>query len=192
MQKIIIIDNYDSFTWNLYQYFCKLGVKVEVYRNDQLTLKDVEMLLPDKLVISPGPGDPNNSGISLDVIRLFSGKIPILGVCLGHQAIGQVFGAKIVRTKNVIHGKTVLISHDRKGLFKKLVNPLRVTRYNSLVIDCKKIPKCLTVSAWAEINHEKEIMAIRHKNFLIEGVQFHPESIASMFGYEMLENFLKY
>jgi len=184
---ILLIDNYDSFTWNLYQYFCELGAHVEVRRNDELTLADIEMLAPQKMVISPGPCTPDESGISLDVIAHYAGKLPILGVCLGHQAIAQAFGATIVRAAKVMHGKTSPITHSSSGVFSGLNNPLTVTRYHSLVIDPPTLPDCFEVTAWSESG---EIMGIRHKAWDLEGVQFHPESILSEQGHQLLENFL--
>ncbi len=184
---ILLIDNYDSFTWNLYQYFCELGAHVKVRRNDELTLADIEMLAPQKMVISPGPCTPDESGISLDVIAHYAGKLPILGVCLGHQAIAQVFGATIVRAAKVMHGKTSPITHSSSGVFSGLNNPLTVTRYHSLVIDPPTLPDCFEVTAWSESG---EIMGIRHKVWDLEGLQFHPESILSEQGHQLLENFL--
>lgn len=184
---ILLIDNYDSFTWNLYQYFCELGAHVEVRRNDELTLAEIEMLAPQKIVISPGPCTPDESGISLEVIAHYSGKLPILGVCLGHQAIAQAFGATIVRAAKVMHGKTSPITHSGSGVFSGLNNPLTVTRYHSLVIDPPTLPDCFEVTAWSE---NGEIMGIRHKAWDLEGVQFHPESILSEQGHQLLENFL--
>lgn len=184
---ILLIDNYDSFTWNLYQYFCELGAHVEVRRNDELTLADIEMLAPQKIVISPGPCTPDESGISLEVIAHYAGKLPILGVCLGHQAIAQSFGATIVRAAKVMHGKTSPITHSGSGVFSGLNNPLTVTRYHSLVIDPSTLPDCFEVTAWSESG---EIMGIRHKAWDLEGVQFHPESILSEQGHQLLENFL--
>ncbi|WKW42717.1 aminodeoxychorismate synthase component 2 [Kosakonia cowanii] len=183
---ILLIDNYDSFTWNLYQYFCELGAHVEVRRNDELTLADIEMLAPQKMVISPGPCTPDESGISLEVIAHYAGKLPILGVCLGHQAIAQAFGATIVRAAKVMHGKTSPITHSGSGVFSGLNNPLTVTRYHSLVIDPPTLPDCFEVTAWSESG---EIMGIRHKAWDLEGVQFHPESILSEQGHQLLENF---
>ncbi|AZI85861.1 MULTISPECIES: aminodeoxychorismate synthase component 2 [Kosakonia] len=184
---ILLIDNYDSFTWNLYQYFCELGAHVEVRRNDELTLAEIEMLAPQKIVISPGPCTPDESGISLEVIAHYSGKLPILGVCLGHQAIAQAFGATIVRAAKVMHGKTSPITHSGSGVFSGLNNPLTVTRYHSLVIDPPTLPDCFEVTARSE---NGEIMGIRHKAWDLEGVQFHPESILSEQGHQLLENFL--
>ncbi|MGF6437591.1 aminodeoxychorismate synthase component 2 [Kosakonia sp. 1610] len=184
---ILLIDNYDSFTWNLYQYFCELGADVEVRRNDELTLAEIEMLAPQKIVISPGPCTPDESGISLEVIAHYAGKLPILGVCLGHQAIAQAFGATIVRAAKVMHGKTSPITHSGRGVFSGLNNPLTVTRYHSLVIAPPTLPDCFEVTAWSE---NGEIMGIRHKAWDLEGVQFHPESILSEQGHQLLENFL--
>ncbi|MDF7758428.1 aminodeoxychorismate synthase component 2 [Kosakonia cowanii] len=184
---ILLIDNYDSFTWNLYQYFCELGAHVEVRRNDELTLADIATLAPQKIVISPGPCTPDESGLSLAVIAHYAGKLPILGVCLGHQAIAQAFGATIVRAAKVMHGKTSPITHSGNGVFSGLKNPLTVTRYHSLVIDPPTLPGCFEVTAWSESD---EIMGIRHKEWDLEGVQFHPESILSEQGHQLLENFL--
>ena len=185
---ILLIDNYDSFTWNLYQYFCELGAEVLVKRNDELTLAEMASLAPEKIVISPGPCTPDESGISLDVIRRYAGKTPLLGVCLGHQAIAQVFGAAIVRAAQVMHGKTSLIEHNGEGVFKGLNNPLTVTRYHSLVIDPPTLPADFIVTARSASG---EIMGIRHRQWDLEGVQFHPESILSEQGHQLLENFLK-
>ena len=184
---ILLIDNYDSFTWNLYQYFCELGAEVVVRRNDVLSLEDVAALNPQKIVISPGPCTPDESGISLAVIQHYAGKLPILGVCLGHQAIGQVFGATIVRAAKVMHGKTAPVTHNGTGVFSGLNNPLTVTRYHSLVIDPPTLPDCFEVTAWSET---QEIMGICHREWDLEGVQFHPESILSEQGHQLLANFL--
>lgn len=184
---ILLIDNYDSFTWNLYQYFCELGAEVVVRRNDALSLEDVVALNPQKIVISPGPCTPDESGISLAVIQRYAGKVPILGVCLGHQAIAQVFGATIVRAAKVMHGKTSPVTHNVAGVFCGLNNPLTVTRYHSLVIDPPTLPDCFEVTAWSET---QEIMGIRHREWDLEGVQFHPESILSEQGHQLLANFL--
>jgi para-aminobenzoate synthetase component 2 len=184
---ILLIDNYDSFTWNLYQYFCELGAEVVVTRNDEITLAEITALAPEKIVISPGPCTPDESGISLDVIRHFAGKLPILGVCLGHQAIGQVFGATIVRAANVMHGKTSAITHTNQGVFHGLNNPLTVTRYHSLVIDPPTLPDCFEVTARSDTG---EIMGIRHREWDLEGVQFHPESILSEQGHDLLARFI--
>ncbi|HCD5422096.1 TPA: aminodeoxychorismate synthase component 2 [Klebsiella aerogenes] len=186
---ILLIDNYDSFTWNLYQYFCELGAEVLVKRNDELTLAEIASLAPEKIVISPGPCTPDESGISLDVIRRYAGKTPLLGVCLGHQAIAQVFGAAIVRAAQVMHGKTSLIEHNGEGVFKGLNNPLTVTRYHSLVIDPPTLPADFIVTARSASG---EIMGIRHRQWDLEGVQFHPESILSEQGHQLLQNFLKH
>lgn len=191
MNKLLIIDNYDSFTWNLYQYFCELGALVTVRRHDSLDVKDIERLAPERLVISPGPGTPDEAGISLAAIRYFAGKLPILGVCLGHQAIGQTFGARIIRAHQIMHGKTSIIYHDGQGVFTGLAQPLAVTRYHSLVIDTDSVPSCLVVTAWSQrAGMRDEIMSIRHTSLPLEGVQFHPESIMSEQGLQLLENFL--
>lgn len=184
---ILLIDNYDSFTWNLYQYFCELGASVTVKRNDDISLDDIASLAPHKIVISPGPCTPDDAGISLDVIRHYAGKIPLLGVCLGHQAIAQAFGARIVRAAKVMHGKTSPITHQQQGVFRGLNNPLTVTRYHSLLIDPETLPDCFDVTARSTAG---EIMGIRHRQWDLEGVQFHPESILSEQGHELLANFL--
>ncbi|HHE5698791.1 TPA: aminodeoxychorismate synthase component 2 [Citrobacter amalonaticus] len=184
---ILLIDNYDSFTWNLYQYFCELGADVRVKRNDELTLSQIDALNPQKIVISPGPCTPDDAGISLDVIRHYAGRLPILGVCLGHQAMAQAFGATIVRAAKVMHGKTSPIRHTGQGVFQGLANPLTVTRYHSLLIDPATLPDCFEVTAWSET---QEIMGIRHTTWDLEGVQFHPESILSEQGHQLLANFL--
>ena len=185
---ILLIDNYDSFTWNLYQYFCELGAEVLVKRNDEITLADIDRIAPDKLVISPGPCTPNEAGISLSVIQRYAGRLPILGVCLGHQAIGQAFGAKVVRAEQVMHGKTSAITHSGVGVFQGLKNPLTVTRYHSLLIARETLPDCFEVTAWTD---KKEIMGIRHREWDLEGVQFHPESILSEQGQALLNNFFQ-
>lgn len=184
---ILLIDNYDSFTWNLYQYFCELGAEVVVKRNDEIILAEIDRLAPEKIVISPGPCTPDESGISLDVIRHYAGKLPILGVCLGHQALAQVFGATIVRAAKVMHGKTSPVTHTGQGVFRGLNNPLTVTRYHSLVIDPATLPACFDVTAQSDTG---EIMGIRHREWALEGVQFHPESILSEQGHQLLANFL--
>ena len=184
---ILLIDNYDSFTWNLYQYFCELGAEVVVKRNDDIGLADIATLAPQKIVISPGPCTPTEAGISLDVIRHYAGQLPILGVCLGHQAIGQAFGAHVVRARQVMHGKTSLIRHNGNGVFRGLNNPLTVTRYHSLLIDPSTLPDDFEITAWSA---EQEIMGIRHREWDLEGVQFHPESILSEQGHALLANFL--
>ncbi len=185
---LLMLDNYDSFTFNLVQYLAELGEDVEVRRNDQISLSEIEKLAPQKIVISPGPCTPNEAGISLELIKKFAGKIPILGVCLGHQSIGQAFGGKIVRAPRIMHGKVSLIHHDGKTLYHGLENPFEATRYHSLVIAPESLPDCLEVSAWTE---EKEIMGVRHKTLKVEGVQFHPESILTVEGKKLLKNFLE-
>ncbi|HCH24002.1 MAG TPA: anthranilate/aminodeoxychorismate synthase component II [Oceanospirillaceae bacterium] len=189
---LLMLDNYDSFTYNLVHYFRELGAQVEVYRNDALSLADIEALAPSHLVVSPGPCTPNEAGISLAAIEHFAGKIPILGVCLGHQSIGQVFGAEVVRAQQVMHGKTSMVSHANKGAFAGLENPLQVTRYHSLVLAPESIPECLEVTAWSLDNegNQEAIMGVRHKQFDVEGVQFHPESILTRQGHELLANFV--
>lgn len=189
---LLMIDNYDSFTYNLVQYFGELGETVTTIRNDQATLAELIELNPDHVVISPGPCDPDQAGISLQVIAHFAGKVPILGVCLGHQAIGQAFGGRIIRAPKVMHGKTSPIHHDGQGVFLGLNQPLIQTRYHSLVIDPATVPDCLEVTAWShvELDEPEAIMGIRHQTLTVEGVQFHPESIASQQGHELLRNFL--
>ncbi|MDG6779002.1 aminodeoxychorismate/anthranilate synthase component II [Thiomicrorhabdus sp. zzn3] len=189
---LLMIDNYDSFTYNIVQYFGELGQQVEVYRNDQIDLETIATLNPDYLVISPGPCTPNEAGISVEAIKHFAGKIPIMGVCLGHQAIGQAFGGKIVRAKEVMHGKTSPVYHHNVGVFSGLPNPVQTTRYHSLVIEQASLPECLEVTAWTqdESGNFDEIMGVRHKTLPIEGVQFHPESILTDQGHQMLQNFL--
>jgi len=185
---LLMIDNYDSFTYNLVQYLAELGEDVRVFRNDQITLNQIADLSPEKIVISPGPCTPNEAGVSVDTIREFGGSIPILGVCLGHQSIGQAYGGEIVRAKQLMHGKTSLIHHTGQGIFKNLPSPFTATRYHSLVIERERLPDCLEITAWTE---DGEIMAVRHKQFALEGVQFHPESIMTENGHELLSNFLK-
>ena len=186
---LLMIDNYDSFTYNLVQYFGELGQDVKVYRNDQVTVDEINKLAPDHIVISPGPCTPNEAGVSIDVIKAFAGKQPILGVCLGHQAIGQAFGGQIVHAKELMHGKTSLVHHNGEGVFKGLPSPFEATRYHSLVIERETLPDCLGITAWTD---DGEIMGVRHKEFMIEGVQFHPESILSEHGHDLLRNFLSY
>ncbi|THF58699.1 MAG: aminodeoxychorismate/anthranilate synthase component II [Methylophaga nitratireducenticrescens] len=189
---LLMIDNYDSFTYNLVQYFAELGAEVEVQRNDKLTINDIETLNPELIVISPGPCTPNEAGISLEVIHHFAGKKPILGVCLGHQAIGQAFGGNVVHARQIMHGKTSPVHHNNVGVFKGLNNPLQATRYHSLVIKKETLPDCFEVTAWTE-NADgtiDEIMGVRHKTLPIEGVQFHPESILTEQGHQLLKNFL--
>ncbi|GLO59692.1 glutamine amidotransferase [Vibrio sp. MACH09] len=190
---LLIIDNYDSFTYNLYQYFCELGAEVNVIRNDEITIEKIEQLNPSHLVISPGPCTPDEAGISLDAIQHFAGKLPILGVCLGHQAIAQVFGGKVVRADKVMHGKTSPITHNNQGLFLGLNNPLTVTRYHSLVVQRDSLPDVFELTAWTENDDGSvaEIMGYQHKQLAIEAVQFHPESIKTEQGHELLANFLK-
>ncbi len=190
---LMMIDNYDSFTYNLVQYFGELGEQVEVHRNDQISIAQIEALKPERIVISPGPCTPNEAGVSLAVIEHFAGKLPLLGVCLGHQSIGQAFGAKVVHAKTIMHGKTSLVHHHDVGVFKGLKNPLEATRYHSLVLAADSLPDCLEVTAWTEDEHGEldEIMGLRHKTLAIEGVQFHPESILTECGHEMLKNFLE-
>lgn len=185
---LLMIDNYDSFTYNLVQYFGELGEDVRVFRNDEIALDDVAALKPERIVISPGPCTPNEAGISIPLISAFSGKVPILGVCLGHQSIGQAFGGEIVRAQQLMHGKTSMIHHLDSGVFAGLPNPLRATRYHSLVIKRQTLPDCLEITAWTD---DGEIMGVRHKTLAIEGVQFHPESILTEYGHDMLANFLK-
>ncbi|MBS4205942.1 aminodeoxychorismate/anthranilate synthase component II [Lederbergia citrea] len=184
---ILMIDNYDSFTYNLVQYFGELGEDIIVKRNDEISIEEIEKLAPDHLVISPGPCTPDEAGISLDTIRYFAGKIPILGVCLGHQAIGQVFGGVVVKAERLLHGKTSPIFHDGKTVFTGVDQPFRATRYHSLIVKKEGLPDCLEVSAWTS---EGEIMGIRHKELPVEGVQFHPESIMTESGKQLLQNFL--
>ncbi|MGX8178831.1 anthranilate synthase component II [Exiguobacterium artemiae] len=184
---IVLIDNYDSFTYNLVQYFGELGQEIRVFRNDAITIEEIEALAPDHLVISPGPCTPNEAGISLEAIRYFAGRLPILGVCLGHQAIGQVFGGKVVRAKTLMHGKVSLLTHDGSGMFTGIEQETPVTRYHSLVVERESFPDALTMTAEAE----GEIMALRHKELPIVGVQFHPEAILTRDGKQMLKNFLE-
>jgi anthranilate synthase component II len=185
---LLMIDNYDSFTYNLVQYLGELGEDVRVYRNDQITLDEVASLEPSAIVISPGPCTPNEAGISVPLIGRFAGEIPILGVCLGHQSIGQAFGGRIVHAKSVMHGKTSAIHHEGKGVFAGLPNPLTATRYHSLVIERASLPQCLEITAWSD---DGEIMGVRHRELAVEGVQFHPESILTEAGHDLLRNFLR-
>ncbi|MDX1261100.1 aminodeoxychorismate/anthranilate synthase component II [Exiguobacterium sp. K1] len=184
---IVLIDNYDSFTYNVVQYFGELGQDIRVFRNDAITIEEIEQLAPDHLVISPGPCTPNEAGISLEAIRYFAGRIPILGICLGHQAIGQVFGGKVVRAKTLMHGKVSLLTHDGSGMFSGIEQQTPVTRYHSLVVERKSFPNILTMTAEAD----GEVMALRHKEWPILGVQFHPEAILTRDGKQMLKNFLE-
>jgi anthranilate synthase component II len=185
---LLMIDNYDSFTYNLVQYFGELGQEVVVYRNDEIDLDKVAELEPRHIVISPGPCTPNEAGISVPLIKKFAGKVPILGVCLGHQSIGQAFGGNIVHARQLMHGKTSPVFHNDVGVFKGLPNPFTATRYHSLVIERETCPDCLEITAWTE---DQEIMGVRHKTLPIEGVQFHPESILTEYGHELLRNFLE-
>ncbi len=189
---LLMIDNYDSFTWNVVQYLAELGAEVQVFRNDDITIEQIEALNPERLVISPGPCTPNEAGISMAAIRHFAGKLPILGVCLGHQAIGQVYGGNIVRAGRVMHGKISPVHHRDGGVFKGLNNPFQATRYHSLVIDKATLPDELEVTAWTcnDDGSVEEIMGVRHKTLDIEGVQFHPESIMTEQGHELFRNFL--
>ncbi len=190
---ILMIDNYDSFTYNVVQYLGELKADVKVVRNDEITLEEVAELAPEKIVISPGPCTPNEAGISVATIEHFSGKVPILGICLGHQSIGQAFGGKVVRAREVMHGKTSPIYHNNKGVFRGLPNPFEATRYHSLIVDQAGLPDCLEVTAWTQTEggDVDEIMGFRHREYAVEGVQFHPESILTENGHDMLENFLK-
>ena len=187
---LLIIDNYDSFTYNLVQYFGELKAHLKVYRNDALSIEQIKAMRPSKIVISPGPGRPDDAGISVDLVKEFAGKIPILGVCLGHQCIGYAFGGKIIQAKKLMHGKTSFIAHDGRGIFKSIENPFEATRYHSLVIDKKTLPDCFLVTARTK-DKEREMMGIRHKKFPLWGVQFHPESILTKAGKDILKNFLK-
>ncbi|HVV96948.1 MAG TPA: aminodeoxychorismate/anthranilate synthase component II [Rhodanobacteraceae bacterium] len=189
---LLMIDNYDSFTWNLVQYFGELGEDVRVIRNDDMTLDALRRLEPASIVVSPGPCTPNEAGVSLEVIEKLAGSVPILGVCLGHQAIGQAFGGKVVRARGIMHGKTSMIHHDGKGVFRGLPNPFEATRYHSLVVEESSLPECLEVSAWTidRDGARDEIMGLRHRTLAVEGVQFHPESILTQHGHALLRNFL--
>jgi anthranilate synthase component II len=191
--NVVMIDNYDSFTYNLVQYFGELGANVTVVRNDQVTVDDIAALTPDKIVISPGPCTPKEAGVSVDAISKFAGRIPILGVCLGHQSIGYAFGGNIVHAKSIMHGKTSPVYHKNEGAFKGLSNPFTATRYHSLVIEQATLPDCLEITAWTqdEQGNLDEIMGVRHKILDIEGVQFHPESILTEHGHDLLRNFLE-
>ena len=190
---LLMIDNYDSFTYNLVQYFGELGQEVVVYRNDEITLAQIEQLAPEYLVISPGPCTPNEAGISIDAIKHFAGKIPMLGVCLGFQSMVQAFGGHIIGAKEIMHGKISKVHHTGKGVFNALNNPLDATRYHSLVAEQSSLPDCFEITAWTQNQDQSidEIMGIRHREFALEGVQFHPESILTEQGHEMLDNFLK-
>ncbi|MDH5711238.1 MAG: aminodeoxychorismate/anthranilate synthase component II [Gammaproteobacteria bacterium] len=189
---LLMIDNYDSFTYNLVQYLGELGADVEVHRNDQVTVEEIAARAPERIMISPGPCTPDEAGVSMEAIRAFAGKLPILGVCLGHQSIGQVFGGKVVHAREIMHGKTSLIHHKGKYVFEGLENPYTATRYHSLVIEKSSLPDCLEITAWTETENGEidEIMGVRHKEFAVEGVQFHPESILTEHGHDLLKNFL--
>ena len=185
---LLMIDNYDSFTYNLVQYFAELGAEVVVHRNDEISVAQIAALNPQHIVISPGPCTPNEAGISVPLINALAGKIPILGVCLGHQSIGQAFGGKIIHAKKLMHGKTSLIHHNNTSVFRGLPDPFTATRYHSLVIERDTLPACLEITAWSDDN---EIMGVRHKTLAVEGVQFHPESILTEHGHDLLKNFLR-
>ena len=186
-----MIDNYDSFTYNLVQYLGELGAEVETVRNDAVSVADIASMTPDGIVISPGPCTPNEAGISVEVVEKLGSSTPIFGVCLGHQCIGQAFGANVIRARRIMHGKTSMISHDGKGTFENVVNPFEATRYHSLVLENDSMPDCLEVTAWTEFEGEQEIMALQHVEFPLSGVQFHPESILTRVGHDLLANFLK-
>jgi anthranilate synthase component 2 len=190
---ILMIDNYDSFTYNVVQYLGELGADVQVVRNDELAVADIDALAPEKIVISPGPCTPNEAGISMAVIEAYAGRLPLLGICLGHQCIGQVFGGKVVRARKVMHGKTSPIHHRGEGVFRGLSQPFEATRYHSLVVEKESLPDCLEITAWTETESGEldEIMGLRHRELAIEGVQFHPESILTAHGHDLLRNFLE-
>lgn len=185
---LLMIDNYDSFTYNLVQYLGELGEDIKVFRNDKIMIPEIERLNPERIIISPGPCTPKEAGISVELIKYFAGRIPILGVCLGHQSIGAAFGGEIIRAPRLMHGKTSMIYHDGKTIFEGLPNPFEATRYHSLIIKRERLPDCLEITAWTDMD---EIMGVRHKEFIIEGVQFHPESILTRVGKDLLRNFLK-
>lgn len=189
---ILMIDNYDSFTYNVVQYLGELKAEVTVVRNDEISVADIAAMAPEKIVVSPGPCTPNEAGISVGTIKTYAGKIPLLGICLGHQSIGQAFGGKVIRAPEVMHGKTSLVYHANKGVFSGLKNPLQATRYHSLVIEKESLPDCLEITAWTQHSDGSmaEIMGVRHKTLAVEGVQFHPESILTEQGHELLQNFL--
>ncbi len=190
---LLMIDNYDSFTYNLVQYFGELGQAVKVIRNDDLSVSDIAALKPERIVISPGPCTPNEAGVSLEVLEKLSGSVPILGVCLGHQSLGQAFGGKVIRAKTIMHGKTSLMHHKGQGVFSGLPSPFEATRYHSLVVERDSLPNCLEITAWTENDDGSfdEIMGLRHKTLPVQGVQFHPESILTQHGHAMLKNFLE-
>jgi para-aminobenzoate synthetase component 2 len=185
---IVMIDNYDSFTYNLVQYLGELGEELRVFRNDKITIQELEELQPEFIMVSPGPCTPDEAGVSLEVIRHFSGKIPLFGVCLGHQAMAQVFGGKVIRADRLMHGKTSPVLHDGKTVFEGIPSPYQATRYHSLIVEKESLPECLEISAWTE---EGEIMGLRHKELAVEGVQFHPESIITDYGKKLLQNFIQ-
>lgn len=188
---VFVLDNYDSFTYNLVQYLGELGAEVEVRRNDQISVGEIEAMRPERIVISPGPCTPQDAGISIDLIRNFAGKIPLLGVCLGHQALGAAFGGKVVRAKNLMHGKTSQVEHDGQTIFRGLRSPMTATRYHSLIVEEDDLPKELTVSAWTtDKDGSRVIMGLRHRQFPVEGVQFHPESVLTQEGKQLVKNFL--
>ena len=193
MPDILMIDNYDSFTWNIVQYLGELGAEVQVVRNDEIGVADIANIAPRKIVISPGPCTPNEAGISMDVIRTYAGQLPILGVCLGMQSLGQVYGGQVVRARQVMHGKTSLIHHRGQGVFRGLSQPFEATRYHSLVVARESLPACLEITAWTETadGEMDEIMGLRHRELAVEGVQFHPESILTAHGHDLLRNFLQ-
>jgi anthranilate synthase component 2 len=193
LNMLLMIDNYDSFTYNLVQYLGELGADVRVYRNDKISVQEIEDLQPERIVISPGPCTPNEAGVSIETIRQFAGRVPILGVCLGHQSIGQAFGGRIGHARAIMHGKTSMMHHSNTGVFKGLPNPFEATRYHSLVIEPDSLPDCLEVTAWTadESGNVDEIMGVRHKTMAVEGVQFHPESILTRSGHDLLKNFLE-
>lgn len=190
---LLMIDNYDSFTYNLVQYFGELGEETLVYRNDKISISEIEALSPERIIISPGPCTPNEAGISLELVEHFKGKLPLLGVCLGHQSIGQAFGGRIVHAKKIMHGKTSEVHHNNRDVFAGLGNPFTATRYHSLVIEQETLPDCFEVTAWTQTEEGEmdEIMGVRHKEYVISGVQFHPESILTSYGHELLRNFLE-
>lgn len=189
---VFVLDNYDSFTYNLVQYLGELGAEVEVRRNDQITIEEIEALHPDRIVISPGPCTPHDAGISIELIRSFAGKVPLLGVCLGHQAIGAAFGGEVVRAKNLMHGKTSKVEHDGKTIFRGVESPMTATRYHSLIVSEDQLPSDLEVSAWTiDRDGSRVIMGLRHRKFPVEGVQFHPESVLTKDGKRLIENFLR-
>ena len=185
---LLMIDNYDSFTYNLVQYLGELGEDIRVFRNDKISVKEIETMRPGRIVISPGPCTPKEAGISIEAIRSFAGKLPILGVCLGHQSIGAAYGGEIIRAQRLMHGKTSTIHHDGRTIFEGLPNPFEATRYHSLLIKRETLPDCLEITAWTDLG---EIMGVRHKEFIVEGVQFHPESILTTAGKDLLRNFLR-